>query len=83
MSFLTAVFIYFLIWWLMLFTVLPLGVEKHDEQGKGYDAGAPKNAHFKKKVILNSVISFVIVLTMYILVEIGVIRWTEWFDSGF
>ena len=83
MTFLTAVFIYLLVWWVVIFAVLPLGVERHDDAGKGYDAGAPNNAQIKKKLIMTTVISFVIVLAMYILVELGVIQWTQWFAKGF
>ena len=83
MSFITAVFIYFLIWWVMLFTVLPLGIERHGEQGKGFDPGAPRIPHLKKKMILNTIISAVILAILVILVEIGVINWTAWFEQGF
>ncbi len=83
MSLLSAFFIYLLVWWVVIFAVLPLGVERHDEAGKGYDAGAPKNANMKKKLVLTTVISAVIVLAMHILVELNVIRWTEWFSKGF
>lgn len=83
MSLLTAFFIYLLVWWVVIFAVLPLGVERHDDAGKGYDAGAPKNANMKKKLILTTWVSAVIVLIMHVLVEVGVIRWTEWFSKGF
>lgn len=80
MSFFYVIFIYFLVWWLMLFTVLPLGVQRHDEDGKGFDAGAPKDAQLKKKLLINTVISAIIVAIIYMLVELGVIRWWDWFD---
>ncbi len=83
MSLLTAFFIYLLVWWVVIFTMLPLGVERNEETGKGYASGAPKNPDMKRKLILTTVVSFVIVVTMYILVEVGVIRWTEWFSKGF
>ena len=37
MTIATSFFIYFLIWWVMLFTVLPLGVRRHQEPGKGFE----------------------------------------------
>jgi len=82
MSLLYAFFIYLLIWWVMLFTVLPLGVERHGEDGKGYDRGAPKVANIRKKLILNTIVSAVILAIICILVEVDVIRWREWFDTG-
>ncbi len=82
MGILNAVFIYFLVWWVLLFTVLPLGVERHEETGRGYDAGAPKNSNLKKKIILNSVMSAAVVLIMELLVRFDVIRWHEWFEGA-
>ncbi len=82
MSPLYAFFIYLLIWWVMLFTILPIGVERHEEDGKGFDAGAPKFANLKKKLILNTVVSAVILAVIYVLVELDIIRWREWFDTG-
>lgn len=83
MSVLTAFFIYLLIWWVVIFAVLPFGVERHTDSGKGYDAGAPRNAHIKKKLIATTVISAVILAVIVLLVELEVIRWTEWFARGF
>jgi predicted secreted protein len=82
MSLLYASFIYLLIWWVMLFTILPMGVERHDEPGKGFDPGAPKFANLKKKLILNTVVSAVILAVIWLLVELDIIRWREWFDTG-
>jgi predicted secreted protein len=78
----TAIFIYILIWWVTLFTVLPLGVERHKEKGKGYDAGAPAIPNLKKKLILNTGISLVILAVIDVLVKTGVIDWHGWFEGA-
>lgn len=75
-----AVFIYLLIWWVTLFMILPIGVERHEESGKGYDAGAPKFANLKKKLVWNTAVSAVILAVIWVLVELEIIRWREWFD---
>jgi predicted secreted protein len=44
MSITTAIAIYFLIWWVTLFAVLPFGVRSQQEEGEivaGSDPGAP------------------------------------------
>ncbi|MBW7911215.1 MAG: DUF1467 family protein [Alphaproteobacteria bacterium] len=82
MSLLYAFFIYLLIWWVLLFTILPLGVERHGEDGKGFDSGAPKFANIRKKLIWNTILSAVVLAIIWVLVEIDVIRWREWFDAG-
>ena len=55
---LEIIVIFVVIWWLVLFTVLPLGVQKEDKILGGNDPGAPKNPMLKKKIILTSIISF-------------------------
>ena len=81
MSFFNAVFIYFLIWWVMLFTVLPLGVERNGEAAKGHDAGAPRIPDLRRKLILNSLISFLILAIIYILTKTGMIDWRGIFQG--
>ena len=79
---LTALFIYFLIWWLTLFTVLPLGVKRHEEHGKGFDEGAPEKPNLGKKLLLNTVISAVILGIIEVLVKTGVIDWHGFFENA-
>jgi len=82
MSFTLAVFIYFLIWWTMLFTVLPLGVKRHEEGGRGFDAGAPEKPDLKRKLLLNTLISALVLGAIYVLVETGAIDWYGMFEDA-
>ena len=64
MSFLTAFAIYFVIWWLTLFFVLPYGNRSQAEANErklGTDPGAPVNARLGLKLVINSVIAAVVV----------------------
>ena len=82
MSPILAFFIYLILWWVTLFMVLPLGVQRHGEKGSGHDAGAPVRPDLKKKLVLNTILSAVILAIIHLLVEMDVIRWHEWFDGG-
>ena len=55
---LEIIVLYVVMWWLVLFTVLPFGIQKDDKIVGGNDPGAPKNPMLKKKIILTSIISF-------------------------
>ena len=55
---LEIIVIFVVIWWLVLFMVLPFGIQKDDEIVGGNDPGAPKNPMLKKKIILTSIITF-------------------------
>jgi predicted secreted protein len=59
----TALAIYFVIWWLVLFLTLPFGVRSQHEDGEsvaGTDPGAPIMARMGGKLIWTTVISAVI-----------------------
>ena len=60
----------------------PFGVRRHDEAGKGFDAGAPADPLIKKKLIWNTLISAVILAFIYWLVEAGVIDWYGMFEDA-
>jgi predicted secreted protein len=56
----TALAIYFVIWWLVLFLTLPFGVRSQHEDGEGApgtDPGAPIMARMGRKLIWTTVIS--------------------------
>jgi len=80
MSPVTAFFVYLLIWWLMIFTVLPLGIKTDEAGGEGHQPGAPANPNLNKKFILNTAISLVILAIIEVLIRTGVIQWAAWFE---
>ena len=55
---LEIIVIFVVVWWLVLFTVLPFGIQKDDKIVGGNGPGAPKNPMLKKKILLTSIISF-------------------------
>jgi predicted secreted protein len=65
----SAVALYFVIWWLTLFAVLPFGVRSQLETGEvvaGSDPGAPTMVRIVRIVILNSVLSLVVLALFWI-----------------
>ena len=57
----TAIAIYFLIWWITLFAVLPFGVRAQGEEGApGTDPGAPVMANIRTKLIWTTIVATVI-----------------------
>ena len=71
MAWTTAAAIYFILWWVVLFAVLPWGVRSQAESGDvvpGTDPGAPAIPHLRTKLIWTTVVSallFVAVATIY------------------
>ena len=54
----TAIAIYFLIWWIVLFAVLPWGVRAQGEHGApGSDPGAPMVPRLRAKLIWTTLVA--------------------------
>ena len=54
--------IYFVVWWILLFAILPIGVTSQVERGEvtpGTDPGAPVAPQLVKKAILTSIVAAV------------------------
>jgi predicted secreted protein len=64
MSWTTALAIYFVAWWIVLFLVLPFGVRSQHETGEevvpGTDPGAPAMPRLLRVVALNTVITAIL-----------------------
>ena len=59
----TSVAIYFIIWWMVLFAVLPWGIRSQVESGEvvpGSDPGAPALPQLLSKAIWTTIVSAVI-----------------------
>ncbi len=62
MVWLSQLAIYFVIWWLTLFLVLPLGNRAiaADDVAKGQDSGSPVRPRLWQKMALNTVIATIV-----------------------
>jgi predicted secreted protein len=59
----SALAIYFIVWWVVLFAVLPFGVRSQHEDGGGIagtDPGAPVTHGMRKKLVWTTIISAVL-----------------------
>ncbi len=63
MSFFTGFAIYFVIWWVTLFIVLPYGNRSQAEDGviaEGTDPGAPTQSRILQKLFWNTVVAGIV-----------------------
>ena len=68
---LEIIVIFVIIWWLVLFVVLPFGIQRDENLIMGNDPGAPKNPMLKKKIYFTTIISiFLSILVSWIKNEI-------------
>jgi predicted secreted protein len=67
MNWATGVMVYLVIWWTILFAVLPLGVRRVENPGKGEERGAPERPQLARKAIITSIVAAVLWLGFYLL----------------
>ena len=69
MSLTTAIAIYFIIWWVVLFAVLPFGVRSQEESGDvapGTDPGAPARANLKRKLVWTTLVACIVFALFFV-----------------
>jgi predicted secreted protein len=68
----TAAAIFFLIWWVVLFAVLPWGVRSQHESGTiapGTDPGAPAIPHLRRKLLWTTLVAALIFAACYVVYD--------------
>ena len=70
MSITGSVVIYVIIWWIVFFSLLPIDVNRNkNTKIEGEDPGSPENPKITKKFLYTTIISLVIFLIIYYLVD--------------
>ncbi|MDP6173209.1 MAG: DUF1467 family protein [Rhodospirillales bacterium] len=67
MGWVTALAIYFIIWWITLFMILPFGVRPHSDKDEGQEPGAPERPRLLIKMAVNSVVAFIVWLAVFLI----------------
>ena len=77
-----SIIVYVLIWWIIFFSVLPVGIqsnkEKFKEKIEGIDPGAPINPKIGKKFLITTLITSIIFIVIYYLVEFDLLNLREY-----
>jgi predicted secreted protein len=69
MTFATGPMVYIMIWVVILFMVLPWGVSIPEKVEKGHATSAPSNPHMGIKLLVTSVLSFLIWIVAYLVLQ--------------
>jgi len=66
MSWATGVMVYLVIWWTILFAVLPLGVRRVENPGRGQERGAPERPQLRRKAVITSIVAAVLWIAFFL-----------------
>jgi predicted secreted protein len=69
----TAIAVYIVIWWLVLFTVLPWGAAPPDHPEPGHAPSAPARPRLLLKFAVNTVIAAIVFAALYWFIESGLV----------
>ena len=77
-----SIIVYVLIWWIIFFSILPVGIqsnkEKFKEKIEGNDLGAPNNPKIGKKFLITTIITSLIFVVIYYLVKFNLLNLREY-----
>ena len=77
--------IYFIVWWTVLFAVLPIGLRTQEEEGHvvpGTPESAPARPRFLLIVVLTSLVSAVVFALIYAVMVWQIIDWERILPIG-
>ena len=76
-----SIIVYVMIWWIIFFSVLPIGIRSNKEVFKEkiewIDPWAPKNPRVGKKFLITTLITTIIFVVIYYLVKIDLLNLRE------
>jgi predicted secreted protein len=78
MSVPTAIAVYFVIWWIVLFAVLPWGVKVPDQPEPGHATSAPVKPDLLRKAMWTSLIAAVIWAGFFFVNYFGLFSFRDW-----
>ena len=70
-----SIIVYVMIWWIVFFSILPVGIQSNKaifkDSLEGSDPGAPKNPKIGKKFLITTIITSILFIMIYYIVDLG------------
>lgn len=83
MGIVSGIVVFVMIWWTVIFCVLPLGLStQYEEQGEHIASGAPSKLDMKKKFLLTTLISIVLWVIVFLLIYFEVFSFRDWANAS-
>lgn len=73
----TGAFVYVVVWWVVLFAVLPWGVRTPERPEPGMASSAPENPRILRKFMITSVVALLVWLVIFGIERSGIISFRD------
>jgi len=60
MTLVSGTMVFFVLWWVVLFMVLPFGIRTDETPQKGFATGTPKNPNLRKKFLITTILAAIV-----------------------
>lgn len=80
MSWFSGLVLFIVIWWTLLFAVLPFAVRSQLEEGEvveGSERGAPATSHIGKKFLITTILAFIIWVAVVLIIVFDLMSWSD------
>ncbi len=79
MGWVTGAAVYFIIWWLVLFMVLPWGIKPVTDVdvAKGHAPSAPQRPRLLLKMAVTSLVAAIVWVIVYVIIDLGLISFRD------
>jgi len=82
MTWFTGILLYVILWWLLLFMVLPWGARPPENPEPGHEQGAPERPLLLRKTLVTSVLAAVAWAGVYLLIRSEIITFENAIPKG-
>ncbi len=77
MNILTGIAVYFVIWWISLFMVLPWGNKPDEHVNKGNERGAPAKPRLLIKFLVTTILAIIFWLLLWLAIDFEIFQIIE------
>ena len=72
-----VIVVFVIVWWVVFFMMLPVGVTQEVHPQQGNDPGAPQKTDLKKKIYITTLVTLVISVGYFVLLEQGYLSFIQ------
>ena len=69
--------VYLVIWWTVLFAILPLGVKRVENPGRGQEHGSPERPQLVRKAVITTIVATVLWIGFFVLHQTDLFSFRE------